>query len=325
MFRSGGFWNHLRDLVAWAGSMLTRNLYRGAAGVLALLVALYVARATLGRLRALTDPVPVVVVRAAIPPYTAITADMVEVAYLPAGAVTQPAYTSPDEVVGRLARLELLPGVPLLRAYAVLAAELRYTADAQAVVLGVTVDETQVPADLLLAGQRVDVWQGDRLVGPGLRVVAITGQPEGRLAVALESNQELVPALLAASGRADTALTLAPLERIPTPSVPSPTMTALPAPPATVTSSPTITVTPTATPGVAVVRPGPAQGLNVRAGPGTDTPVLATLPAGSRLTPIARDAGGRWVQVCCVAGEQYGWVLAELVELAVDLAGLPVR
>jgi len=310
--------------------MLTRNLYRGAAGVLALLVALYVARATLGRLRALTDPVPVVVARAAIPPYTAITANMVEVAYLPAGAVTQPAYTSPDEVVGRLARLELLPGVPLLRAYAVPAADLRYTADAQAVVLGVTANAEHVPADLLLAGQRVDVWQADRLLGPGLRVVAITHRPDGRLVVALESSQELVPALLAASGRADTALTLAPLERLPsaqppcgTPSAPTPTRTASPIP--SETPSPTATRTPTATPGVAVVRPGPAQGLNVRAGPGTDTPVLATLPAGSRLTPVGRDAEGRWVQVCCLAEGQPGWVLAELVDLAGDLAGLPVR
>ncbi len=312
--------------------MLTRNLYRGAAGVLALLVALYVARATLGRLRTLTDPVPVVVARAAIPPYTAITADMVEVAYLPAWAVTLPAYTNPDEVVGRLARLELLPGVPLLRAYAVPAAELRYTADAQAVVLGVTVAAEHVPADLLMAGQRVDVWQAGRLVGPGLRVVDISQRPDGRLVVALESSQTLVPALLAASGRADTALGLAPLERLPsaqppggTPSVPSPTGTVRPAPSATATPSPTVTATPTATPGVVVVRPGPAQGLNVRAGPGTDTPVLATLPAGSRLTPVGRDAEGRWVQVCCLAEGQPGWVLAELVDLAGDLASLPVR
>ena len=79
------------------------------------------------------------------------------------------------------------------------------------------------------------------------------------------------------------------------------------------------------TPGVAVVRPGPAQGLNVRSGPGTAYPVLATLPAGSRLTPVGRDGDGQWVEVCCVAGDRYGWVLAELVDLAGDLPSLPVR
>ncbi len=306
------------------------TLARGAAGLLALLAALLAARATLSWLAALTAPVSVVVARTAIPPYAAITADMVAVVHLPAGALAQPAYADPAEVVGLLARLELLPGVPLLRAYAVPAAELRYTADAQAVVLGVTVNRERVPGNLLLAGQRVDVWQAGRLVGPGLRVVAITEQAAGQLVVALESSQALVPALLAASGRADVALTLAPLERLPTPTPEAKaevksevTVTLTP----TLTSTPTSTSTPTptATPGLAVVKPGPAQGLNVRAGPGTDTSVLATLPAGSRLTPIGRDGAGQWVQVCCVAGDRYGWVLAELVELAVDLAGLPVR
>lgn len=304
--------------------MLRRNLYRGAAGLLALAVALYVARTTTLHLQAAVEPVPVVVARTVIPPYAAITDDMVEVAYSPRGAVAQPVYTDPGEVVGLLARLELLPGVPLLRTYVVPAAELRYTTDAKAVVLGVTVDQAHVPGDLLLLGQRVDVWRADRLVGPGLYVVAITNQPEGRLVVALESSQELVPTLLAASGRDDTALTLAPLERLPTPTLevqvevevevaetPPPTSTPIP-----------IAI---ATPGVAVVKPGPAQGLNVRAGPGTGYPVLATLPAGSRLTPVGRDAEGRWVEVCCVNAGQPGWVLAELIELAVDLRSLPVR
>lgn len=299
--------------------MLRRNLYRGAAGLLALLAALYVARATITQLRTLTDPMPVVVARTVIPSYTAITAEMVEVVNLPSGVVAQPVYADPGAVVGLLTRLELLPGVPLLRAYAVPAAELRYTADTQAVVLGVTVNGEHVPADLLLVGQRVDVWQAERLVGPSLRVVAIADQPGGKLVVALESSQDLAPALLAASGQEDTALTLAPLERLPAPTATAPVVTPTPTP------SPTVTPMPTATPGVVVVRPGPAQGLNVRAGPGTDTPALATLPAGSRLTPVGRDAEGRWVQVCCVAGGQYGWVLAELVDLAGDLTGLPVR
>ena len=301
--------------------MLRHNLYRGAAGLLALAVALYVARATTMRLHSLVDSVPVVVARTAIPPYAAITADMVEIAYLPRGAVVQPAYADSSEVIGLLTRLELLPGVPLLRAYAVPPAELRYTTDAQAVVLGVTVNAEHIPANLLLAGQRVDVWQAGRLVGPGLRVLAITSQPEGQLVVALESGQELVPALLAASDHADTALTLAPLARLPTPTLEVKVEAEVEA-----TPTPTSTPTPiaTSTPGVAVVKPGPAQGLNVRAGPGTDTPVLATLPAGSRLTPVGRDAEGRWVQICCVAGGQYGWVLAELVDLAGDLTGLPV-
>jgi len=300
--------------------MLRRNLYRGATGLLALLVALYVARATMARLRVLTEPTPVVVARTVIPPYMAITADMVEVVYLPHGAAAQPVYADPAEVVGRLARMELLPGVPLWRTYAVPAAELRYTADAPAVVLGVTVEAAHIPADLLRAGQRVDVWWAGRLVGPSLRVIAIAHQPDGKLTVALESSQALVPELLAAAGRADLALTLAPLERL---AVPTSAPTAQP----TATLTPDVPASPpaTPTPGVAVVRPGPAQGLNVRAGPGTGYPVLAILPAGSRLTPVGRDAAGLWLQVCCVVEGQPGWVFAELVDLTVALQSLPVR
>jgi hypothetical protein len=297
--------------------MLRRNLYRGTAGLLALLVALLVARSTTALLDALVAPVPVVVARSVIPPYRAITADMLEVAYLPRGAVARPVYADPVDVVGRLARIEILPGVPVCRECAVPAGELRYTADGQAVILGVTVDEAHVPADLIRPGQRVDVWQAGRLMGSDLRVVAIVCNRDGTLVVALETNQRAVPALLAASGQADAALTLSPLDRLPTPITPTPAATSTPSP----TPSPSATVTP----GVAVVRPGPAQGLNVRSGPGTAYPVLATLPAGSRLTPVGRDGDGQWVEVCCVAGDRYGWVLAELVDLAGDLPSLPVR
>lgn len=342
--------------------VLRHNLYRAAVGLLALLAALLTARAALTQLHALADPVSVVVARTAIPPYTPITVGMVELAHLPRASIAGPAYADPGEVVGRLSRLELLPGSPLLRAYVAPAAELRYTTDAQAVVLGVTVEVTRVPADLLRPGQRVDVWQADRLVGPGLRVVAIAGQADGRLVVAVEAGQALVPTLLAASGQPDTALTLAPLERLATPTV-TPTVPESVPPETTpksapksatesattsgavVTQMPTVpggvpgSVLPESTPkstpesapkstpvsGVVVVKPGPALGLNVRAGPGTNYPVLAVLPAGTRLTPVARDAEGRWVQVCCVAESQYGWVLVELVELTVELEALPVR
>jgi hypothetical protein len=196
----------------------------------------------------------------------------------------------------------------------------------------VTVAAVRMPGDLLLPGHRVDVWRADRLVAPDLRVVSIVHQPAGKLVVALESSQKLAPALLAASGQSDVALTLSPLERLASAQPPfgTPSVTASPSPtvtptPVTAPPQPTAVATATPTPGVAVVKPGPAQGLNVRAGPGTDYPVLATLRAGSRLTLVGRNAEGQWVQVCCVAGDKPGWVLAELVDLAADLRSLPVR
>ncbi len=290
------------------------HLQRAVGALLALAAAVAAARGFGLRLRAQTGLEPVVIAQTAIPPYTVITAEMVTVVQLPHRALAQPVYADPDAVIGQVTRLEILPGVPLWRAWVVAPAALRYTADAAAVIVGLTVSRARVPGDLLRPGQRVDVWQGAELIGPGLRVVALTPQEPDRLIVALESSQVLLPVLLTAAARADTALTLAPLVRAGTATV-TPTVTPLP----------TWTVTSTPTPGVVTVKPGPEQGLNVRAAPALTAPVLATLPGGRRLTPIGRDGAGRWVQVCCVAGDRPGWVLAELVDLAGDLQSLPVR
>jgi hypothetical protein len=208
---------------------------------------------------------------------------------------------------------------------------LRYTADSRAIILALAVQPARAPGNLLRPGQRVDAWLDGRFLAGDLRIVAVSSLSDDRLAVAVEAEQRFAPTLLTASGRFNLSLTLSPLERLPTPTVLLLTATSR-APTATMarpspTPTPTATATPTATstPGVAVVKPGPAQGLNVRAGPSTSYPILATLRAGSRLTPVGRDADGRWVEVCCVADGQPGWVLADLVDLAVDIASLPVR
>ncbi len=307
-------------------------LWRLSAGLLALSVASIVTSLVERRMQALGQPVAVLVAREAIPPYTVIRPDQVQVVRLPSVAVAEDVLRDLAELDGRLARVELPAGIPLYRSQVVPAAELRYTADGRAVVLALTVLPAHAPGALLRPGQRVDAWLDGQLVAGDLRIVAVSSLPCARLSVAVESRQEVVPRLLRASGSSQIALTLSPLERLPTPTVLPMTATPTGAPTATVTRPaptppPTSTASPTVspTPGSAVVKPGPAQGLNVRAGPGTAYTVLATLRAGSRLTPVGRDAEGRWVEVCCVAGDEPGWVLAELVDLAVDLASLPVR
>jgi hypothetical protein len=307
-------------------------LWRLGAGLLALSVAVIVTSLVERRMQALGQPVAVLVAREAIPAYTAIRPDDMQVIRLPAAAVAEGALRDPAELEGRLARVEIPPGVPLYRQQVVPASDLRYTTDGRAVILALAVLPAHAPSNLLKPGQRVDVWTDGSIIAGGLRVVAVSSLSDGRLAVAVEAGQEVTPQLLTSSSRTDLALTLSPLERLPTPTAlpvtatpthaPTVTVTrSVPTPPPTATTSPTIS----STPGVAVVKPGPAQGLNVRAGPGIGYPVLATLRAGSRLTPVGRDAEGRWVEVCCVADDQAGWVLAELVDLEVDLAGLPVR
>lgn len=317
-------------------SMSPRRLrtlrWRFGAGLLALSVAVIVTLLVEGRMQALGQPVAVLVAREAIPAYSAIRPDQVQVVRLPAAAVAEGALRDPTELEGRLARVEIPAGVPLCRSQVVPASDLRYTTDGRAVILALAVLPAHAPGNLLKSGQRVDAWLDGQLLTGDLWVVAVSSLSNGRLAVAVEARQDGAAQLLMASGRSDLALTLSPLERLPTPTALS-TIATPPTVPAAIltcsspTPAPIAAPSPTSspTPGVAVVKPGPAQGLNVRAGPGTSHPVLATLRAGSRLTPIGRDAAGRWVEVCCVVEGQAGWVLAELVELAVDLASLPVH
>jgi len=95
-----------------------------------------------------------------------------------------------------------------------------------------------------------------------------------------------------------------PIPPTPTPEVP----TATPVP-STPTPDEPATFTPTPKPHV-VVKAGSA---NVRSGPGTAYPLLATLEEGQQFDIVARNQAGDWWQICCLAGEQ-GWVAASLVD-----------
>ncbi len=91
------------------------------------------------------------------------------------------------------------------------------------------------------------------------------------------------------------------------------TPTASPAPPPAA-PTPTVTRAPSALAGpFAVVLVQPTDRLNVRAGPGPDQPVLATLPPdASGLLPTGREQivqGARWVEVRLPDG-RIGWVNA---------------
>jgi len=285
------------------------------AGALALAAAFAVGRYVLISLQAAVRPVRVLVARTAIQPYATIDAGQVEVAYLPSAALPDPALSNPSELAGQRARVAILPGMPVLRDYLAPLSELRYTDDPAAVIVPLAMRPERAPAGLLAPGQRIDVWQGHRRVAEDLRVVSLERGPDGALLLAVEASEGDTASLMAAAGKGDFAVTLAPLERRPTPT-PTHLPTQVPmAAPTCALPGPTATPTPSPTPVVAVVRPGPAQGLNVRAGPGTGYPVLDILPAGSRLTVVGRSADEGWVEVCCVLRGERGWVAAELVDL----------
>ena len=101
---------------------------------------------------------------------------------------------------------------------------------------------------------------------------------------------------------------------------PTPDVQAAPPPTQPPTATPTAVVTPD--PPTATPSPSPALSaevtattLNVRAGPGTSFRRLGSLQRDQRVTVLARNPEGTWLQVCCVDGQQ-GWVSAEYVKLS---------
>jgi uncharacterized protein YgiM (DUF1202 family) len=98
---------------------------------------------------------------------------------------------------------------------------------------------------------------------------------------------------------------------------PNPTPTISPTPEPTPTDLPTITPTP-ASPQVMA-----ANTVNVRAGPGTDYPVLGSLPPNTSLLITGRNQEGTWWQIQ-LPGNAVGWVAASAVEAQNAGAGIPV-
>ena len=100
----------------------------------------------------------------------------------------------------------------------------------------------------------------------------------------------------------------------------SATLTASPTPSPMATPTPSATPVPATIPQVTVI----ADLLNVRAGPGVEYALIATVPKGTVLRAEGRTEDGQWLLVCCV-NEQWGWVLnqPDLVSLNFELTSLP--
>jgi Flp pilus assembly protein CpaB len=373
-------------------------------GTLAILLGLYAAWTTAQRVQAATPMTAVVVASRPIPAYTLITLDALAMKRFPSAAVDgADVYLKPGDLTGKVARVEILPDVPIYHTYAVAPEAARLSSDAQSVLVSLPVDTARALGGLIAPGQRVDVWRvahanppagltadqllalrgaGVQLIARDVRVLGVrtrqgtqtaptartqapqdagvtglisSGPPtpaanvEEITVVVLEASQMIAPTLVRLAGEVgntyDAWLTLAPLERdldalalapvytpapegeseeeaiilaaltpTPLPPSPTPTPTALP---------------PTPVPIVATVG---QKGVNVRQGPGTEYPIIATQPAGDVLEPLGRDEAGRWLFVCCVDGardgarDESGWLLAELVAVTgADISQLPVR
>ena len=63
--------------------------------------------------------------------------------------------------------------------------------------------------------------------------------------------------------------------------------------------------------------------LNVRGGPGTTFPVIASAKKGQSFDVQGKTKDGAWLQLCCFSGKP-GWVSAGLVTVTGDLKKVPV-
>jgi len=64
------------------------------------------------------------------------------------------------------------------------------------------------------------------------------------------------------------------------------------------------------------------EGANVRAGPGTDFPVVGLLYQNDRAALLGRSQSGDWLHV--QLPDSLGWIFAPLVETSLPIADLPV-
>ncbi|MBC8448032.1 MAG: PD40 domain-containing protein [Chloroflexi bacterium] len=112
----------------------------------------------------------------------------------------------------------------------------------------------------------------------------------------------------------------------PTPIPPTDTPTSIPPTDTPTAVPPTDTPEPTATPEPAAPQAVIGDsGLNVRGGPGTNYPVIATAPPGGSFAIVVKNGDASWWQICCVGpDDKEGWVFASLVTVEGATSGIEV-
>jgi hypothetical protein len=144
--------------------------------------------------------------------------------------------------------------------------------------------------------------------------VRIFGDPAELETVNQSVSPAIVATLIAEANRPVTPFpTTAPATRMPT------------AQPATTPAAP---VQPAAAPSPTAGTPAGPQatvivdGVNVRAGPGTEFDVVGSLVRDASMLLVGRNAAGDWVQIEMPGG--VGWVFVQLIQPSVDVETLPV-
>jgi Flp pilus assembly protein CpaB len=101
----------------------------------------------------------VVTVSVAIPPYTLITADLLEERSVPRPILEEPVYRTPDELVGKVTTMALVPGQIIYRHQAASQAGFRYTDDPALEVVSFPVDPSKAVGGQVKIGHRINVYR----------------------------------------------------------------------------------------------------------------------------------------------------------------------
>ncbi|MFN8490714.1 MAG: SH3 domain-containing protein [Caldilineaceae bacterium] len=187
---------------------------------------------------------------------------------------------------------------------------------------GATVQTLQPGSPVTVVGRSQDsqwVQVNDTTVGKGwmaakqiivfgleeLPVVAVANSAPSKTAAPVQATTPATSPVTAENNTNTTPL--------PAPTSVAPVQTPTPASanntPATTSGANTATIT--------------SSGLNVRAGPGTNYPVIGTAKAGQKYTALARNGANTWVQISFSA-QQEGWVAAQFVKLSSAIGALPI-
>ncbi len=123
-----------------------------------------------------------------------------------------------------------------------------------------------------------------------------------------------------AAPQAGDGAQVAPVNTEPPAIVETPVSAETPVAVETPTEPPTPTTAPTAAPPRLVVD---SPLVNVRAGPGTEYPIITTIERGAEYDIVGKNAAGDWWRFCCVNNEP-AWVVDELVQANGAVDSVPV-
>ncbi len=108
---------------------------------------------------ALVTTATAITVSGPVPPYTALTAEMLVERDVPRGILQEPIYTSVDQLAGRVTTVALQPGQLIYHHQAVSPAAFRYTDDPALEVVSFPVDPERAVGGQVQIGHRVNVYR----------------------------------------------------------------------------------------------------------------------------------------------------------------------